>query len=720
MSPDGTVFKSVRLALEHLFKLGQISHAAIIRDHMINIQGWKKLVEAENILYKQAKQEYTFLFVSEDGLLFNSRSKIKEYLTKQGKLTSTMAVALQNIFTRKQKKSLMVRTDEIKLSEARIFRDPNWNLDESLPNGWKSKPDSRTKSGNKSILSPEGMCFQSKIKAFKYLCDNGSDVQHEMRSCLIKHEQWLESQLLPTGWLFKKDFCGRFYFVTNKGLQITSLYSAWEYVQRTCVENKDVIDKFKIFMNENKQVSNGKSNIVLKEDWQEDPSLPLGWKLKSHEVNMRLSQLLSPNGVRFWGIIPALKDLIEKNAENSDIEKMRKRLTSEHEGYQEHELLPKKWLFKKFSGVISFLSEKGIVIYGFKNAYQLVKKDSEEWGKLNKLEIEISEKDPQSNKILHKQNLIFEEIQKILSAGTTEERQEARKTLIKRGWVENDFLPDNWLLRKGNRGIFQVITNDGHILKSFKHIIGHLMKFNDIYSKEDINRFKRFPDGQLDRKIEALIQKELNSEQVFKPRKFSLKQYRDALIKDKHSELTLLIKKYFLTEEGWKEDSSVTPENWLFKQKPGKRTVMFLTENGDFLTSVDGANRFLKNNQIDFLIDSTKFAETFDDNYELQLKKIERAEAKQNRNPPGPVLPNLPSTISVTKVQNRSQNSKPQQQQQNLLTDKFSLTVLDMERNRGISNMKSMFDQLQRFKEKVGSNDTANPSDASDFDLDQL
>ena len=78
------------------------------------------------------------------------------------------------------------------------------------------------------------------------------------------------------------------------------------------------------------------------------------------------------------------------------------------------------------------------------------------------------------------------------------------------------------------------------------------------------------------------------------------------------------------------------------------------------------------------------------------------------------------STISVTKVQNRSQNSKPQQQQQNLLTDKFSLTVLDMERNRGISNMKSMFDQLQRFKEKVGSNDTANPSDASDFDLDQL
>ena len=144
------------------------------------------------------------------------------------------------------------------------------------------------------------------------------------------------------------------------------------------------------------------------------------------------------------------------------------------------------------------------------------------------------------------------------------------------------------------------------------------------------------------------------------------------------------------------------PRNWLLRQKPGLTTITFVTDTGELLSNVKEANKHLKTrgNGHTFYIDGAKCKSLFVDNYELELKRIEKL-SKVNANA---------SQVQEARKENKEMMSK------NYVSEKFSLDVLDMERNQSISGFKNMFQQLEKFKKSV----MASPSTGSSFDFDLL
>ena len=103
------------------------------------------------------------------------------------------------------------------------------------------------------------------------------------------------------------------------------------------------------------------------------------------------------------------------------------------------------------------------------------------------------------------------------------------------------------------------------------------------------------------------------------------------------------------------------------------------------------------------------------DNYELELKRIEKSAKVKEAN-----LPNIPSTVTISKVTtnkvNEARTGDKQEEQNTPIAEKFSLEVLDMERNKSIAGFKNMFQQLDQFKKSVLSSSSTNSS----LDLDLL
>ena len=117
-----------------------------------------------------------------------------------------------------------------------------------------------------------------------------------------------------------------------------------------------------------------------------------------------------------------------------------------------------------------------------------------------------------------------------------------------------------------------------------------------------------------------------------------------------------------------------------------------------------------------FHIDGPKCKQVFVDNYELELKRIEKSAKVKEVN-----LPNIPSTVTISKVTNNTNKvnevgtGDKQEEQNNPIAEKFSLDVLDMERNKSIAGFKNMFQQLDQFKKSVLSSSSTNSSLDLDF-----
>ena len=121
-----------------------------------------------------------------------------------------------------------------------------------------------------------------------------------------------------------------------------------------------------------------------------------------------------------------------------------------------------------------------------------------------------------------------------------------------------------------------------------------------------------------------------------------------------------------------------------------------------------------RGNGLTFHIDGPKCKQVFVDNYELELKRIEKSAKVKEAN-----LPNIPSTVTISKVTinkvNEERTGDKQEEQNTPIAEKFSLDVLDMERNKSIAGFKNMFQQLDQFKKSVLSTSSTNSSLDLDF-----
>ena len=235
---------------------------------------------------------------------------------------------------------------------------------------------------------------------------------------------------------------------------------------------------------------------------------------------------------------------------------------------------------------------------------------------------------------LHNLHSSYQDREKMDQAGSARRSLDPRK-VSRRGWEENDFLPPGWWHRKPKPGSssrqIQVLSPEGRRFTSYKGVLEHL-RSHEMYSQVDIERMKRFPDGVL-------------KERVGQEQKISVKEYQGALARGETGPELENIRNQ-LRSRGWREDGRLVPRGWMFRQRPGLHHIDFITEMGEQLKSVRDANKYLVVNKFDFIIDAKLCREAFVDNYELELRRIEK-----NSNLEKPVAqPVLPAGITLRKV----------------------------------------------------------------------
>ena len=91
--------------------------------------------------------------------------------------------------------------------------------DPTVPSGWCTKKCSMGKQVLVRVMSPEGIIFNGRRMALKFMIENQYplDQIEEMRGTL-KHDNWVSDSALPDKWLCKKKKSGGYCFINQNGI----------------------------------------------------------------------------------------------------------------------------------------------------------------------------------------------------------------------------------------------------------------------------------------------------------------------------------------------------------------------------------------------------------------------------------------------------------------------------------------------------------------------
>ena len=301
------------------------------------------------------------MFLSEAGVRMDSRVRAINHLRERNLLTEQLHASFDDLGkkSRPEKKSeTPLQRPQVNVEENLI--DETFALDETLPESWKSKPDKANPS-KKSVMSPDGRKFESKVKAYKYLCEQSecedlNKVKLSMKKSLINHDGFKESKALPHGWIYKEDFMKQINFITDKGMRFASIESTRSHLLKA--KDQESIKIFEEFLS---QFNRSKSSNDVWID--NDETVPKGWLTKTvpnkdsgsvRHPEKRLFQL--PDGREFTSRTSALHHLVsvQVQAEEETVEVMMMIMIMlmmmmiqelrgflHHEGWQVHEHLPR-------------------------------------------------------------------------------------------------------------------------------------------------------------------------------------------------------------------------------------------------------------------------------------------------------------------------------------------------------------------------------------------
>jgi len=449
--------------------------------------------------------------------------------------------------------------------------------------------------------------------------------------------------------------------------------------------------------------------------WKEDDdTVPKGWKSRKME-GRDVTMLLTPAGVVYWSRRAALKDILRSGGSALEIEEIRKSLA--HDGWKTFDSLPEGWMYKRKEPRSVYLTETGELVDGHTKAQKLIANDDkysvDDQTKIRNFVLEICQEEKpsleKSPKPIKSKPSIFESLQEKLKSGTSVEKERAIVELEAKGWKKNEYLPEGWRFKEYKSAPqINVLSSDGELYHSYKTVLQKLASEEDKFSKEDADRFKRFPDGKL-HKVE--VKKPV--EEKVKNKYFTIKQYQEALKKGNSEEISE-IKEYYL-EKGWIEDDTILPPKWLFKQKPGMTSLTFMTSAGELLMSTKEANKYLQSHFSSLSIDAKMCKARLGTNYELELKRIEKkvkieADLK------------IPSGIKIEKVSNDIIKKEPKEEQMipDVSNFKFySLEEFDTKSNVHIAEFKGVFEKLESLKSDINKKVKIEPSQ-EDLDFDAL
>ena len=92
------------------------------------------------------------------------------------------------------------------------------------------------------------MTFGNRRQALKHLIDSREEESHieEMRACL-KHEDWIEHELLPANWYFKK-YTENLIFLTDLAEVHHGHEKALQFLKRDSKYSSEDLDNLKLFL----------------------------------------------------------------------------------------------------------------------------------------------------------------------------------------------------------------------------------------------------------------------------------------------------------------------------------------------------------------------------------------------------------------------------------------------------------------------------------------
>ena len=236
-----------------------------------------------------------------------------------------------------------------------------WLKDESLPQGWRYKKQGGTGADLARILSPSGEIFPSRQKALLHMIQNkfSEPEVRKMRSSLM-FDGWLESELLPQDWSYRKCKTGRneYNFLSPQGEIFRSQRSLVDYYRSHYTEQD--VRNIDVLFEEIKS-----KWVNTKHAWKvDDPSVPPGWKIryfvmtKAGKEHRRFS-LMTPGGLVFQSRVKAVQHFVQNKSGEGQEGQVGPLLDClSHEGWETNSSLPENWRVK---GSLFFTSE-GLVL----------------------------------------------------------------------------------------------------------------------------------------------------------------------------------------------------------------------------------------------------------------------------------------------------------------------------------------------------------------------
>ena len=594
VSPDGVIFHSREAALEHLFKAKRSKKEISEMILSFKFEGWENnqhipsgwLCKEKSFRNEQGMNTF-MVFISNSGMLFQSINAALEYMESNPEYSTDEIKAFEKHFVKKNSKK------KINLEM--------WSDDESLPSGWKW----RTAEGKTSkvfYLSPDGIQFQSRKASLVHMIKNNysEEVIIAMKKTLTL-EEFEENANLPPGWLYKESSTKNnngisvsVTIISDKGVIYESFSSVFEMMKSSSVYDEEDAQKLKVFMEEKSSIRRQKFEI-----WNDDETLPVGWKMRKTTGKVGKYFYLSPEGNQFGSRRAALVHMIKENHEKEDINFMRCSMALE--GFEENDNLPKEWLFKenvsKNSGGISvgvvFITNDGEVYESFSTVLEMMgESPSYDEEDIMKLKILMNEKSTQRRQVMEewfedeslpqgwkfrrgdgKTGKIFflspdgdqfpsrraALIHMLKNEFDTEQVNTMRKTLTLEGFEENKYLPDGWLFKenssKNSNGVsvsVVFITNMGEVFESFSTVLD-MMKSSESFNEVDINKVRKL-----------------------------------MLVKASERRKTM---------EAWEEDKNL-PDGWRFRIADGVQgKIFFLSPDGTQLLSRKLAFQYLARNK---------------------------------------------------------------------------------------------------------------------------
>ena len=359
-------------------------------------------------------------------------------------------------------------TEVEQLGQVKKEEATTWEPAESLPAGWmcREMPSPDGKGKRLFILSPYGKVFPCRRLALLYMLENDfpEDEIEFMRNMLV-HEKWKTNQMLPDGWRVRSnetDF-KNYEFLSKDCKHFKSFYKALDFMKGSGQFSIEDIANFETFsLDESKK----KRECIY--EWDNDASLPKGWKTRRNAGQSGKTFYLSPTGEQFPSRRLILQHMIKEGYSEEEKSAMRRTLTID--GWETNANLPVGWLFREVSGknksgisvAVFLLSNEGVLFKSYKMAIEFM----EESNYYNNVDIE-------------KLNMLVNE------------KTGIRRTELNE-WHDDKHLPEGWKWRlvDGSRGKHFFLSPTGEQFPGKRLVLQHLIR--EGYHEDDLEAMREF------------------------------------------------------------------------------------------------------------------------------------------------------------------------------------------------------------------------------------